>query len=119
MNRIGLTILFACMCTFRLSAQFRDHPVLNIPTDDLKPYNWGYFLGFNSYDFKFDTDVKIEIYDIRGILIKSTTDKNFKKGMIGKTRINMSNLSNQVYIVRLTTNRGIVTKNIVSSKIRN
>jgi hypothetical protein len=74
---------------------------------------------FITYDFNFDTDVKIEVYDIRGALIRTTTDTNFRSGMKAKTRIDMSNLSNQVYIVRLTTNKGIVTKNIVSSKIRN
>ena len=74
---------------------------------------------FISYDFKFDTDVKIEVFDMRGIVIKSFTDTNFRKGQLTKKRINMANAANQVYVVRLTTSKGIVTKNIVRSKIRN
>lgn len=87
MNRIGLTILFACMCTFQLSAQFRDHPVLNIPTDDLKPYNWGYFLGFNQYDFKFTYDYNEPSF-LNNSDVIVTKNTGFIVGLIGEMRIN-------------------------------
>ena len=34
-------------------AQFNEKPVMNLETEDEPLLNWGYFLGFNQYDFKF------------------------------------------------------------------
>ena len=37
-----------------LLAQLREKPVLNIENKDKKFLNYGYYLGINQYDFKFD-----------------------------------------------------------------
>ncbi|HET8886933.1 MAG TPA: porin family protein [Salinimicrobium sp.] len=55
--------------------------ILNQENFDKKRWSWGYFLGYNSYDFKFDynrqtTDVKVE--KVGG----------FNVGLIGNMRIN-------------------------------
>jgi len=48
---------------------------------DFKRFRWGYFLGFNSYDFNFDYN-----QDLRDIYVKKTT--GFNVGLIGNLRIN-------------------------------
>uniref|UniRef100_UPI00202951FD T9SS type A sorting domain-containing protein n=1 Tax=Hanstruepera flava TaxID=2930218 RepID=UPI00202951FD len=74
---------------------------------------------FINYEFKFDTDVKIEVFDLRGIVLKTITNTNYSKGTKGKTRINMNNASDQIYVVRVTTSKGVITKNIISATPRN
>ncbi|MBT8177683.1 MAG: PorT family protein, partial [Eudoraea sp.] len=36
------------------NAQFNEKPILNLQNEDMAFLNWGYYLGFNQYDFKFD-----------------------------------------------------------------
>lgn len=62
-------------------AQFNEKPVLNIENKDKKFLNYGYYLGFNQYDFKFD--YKNNTPDV-------LVDKSFgfTVGLIGEMRIN-------------------------------
>jgi len=62
-------------------SQFNENPILNKETEDKALLNWGYFLGFNQYDFKFD-------YKNVGkdILVNKTL--GFNVGLIGELRIN-------------------------------
>ena len=76
-------ILFAILISFQYSfGQFyQKKQVLNNENFDKPPLSWGYFLGFNSYDFNFDyvnnrSDIQTE---------KST---GFNVGLIGNIRIN-------------------------------
>ncbi len=73
---LGLLIL--CHST---SAQFNEKPVLNKENIDKPFLNWGYFLGFNQYDFKFDYKD-----DIGDILVDKSM--GFNVGLIGEMRIN-------------------------------
>lgn len=66
-----------------MKAQFNEKPVLNIATEDEKLLNWGYFLGFNQYDFKFDYK---EVPEIGDILV--STKAGFNVGLIGEVRLN-------------------------------
>lgn len=50
-------------------------------TTDNNLLRWGYFLGFNSYDFNFDYNE-----DLRDIYVKTTT--GFNVGLIGNLRVN-------------------------------
>ncbi|WP_147678254.1 type IX secretion/gliding motility protein PorT/SprT [Algibacter pacificus] len=50
-------------------------------TTDFKRFRWGYFLGFNNYDFNFDYN-----QDLQDIYVKTTT--GFNVGLIGNMRIN-------------------------------
>jgi hypothetical protein len=53
----------------------------NIDNIDKKPVSWGYFLGFNQYDFKFEYNE-----DLKDILVDNTF--GFHLGLIGDMRIN-------------------------------
>jgi len=53
----------------------------NVDNIDQKFLSWGYFLGFNQYDFKFDYNE-----DLRDILVDKTF--GFHLGLVGDMRIN-------------------------------
>jgi hypothetical protein len=63
-------------------AQFGKDPILNLQNEDLKFLNWGYYLGFNQYDFQFEYKNDIG----RDILVDKTF--GFNVGLIGELRIN-------------------------------
>jgi len=66
-----------------ISAQaFRKDPILNLQTEDKKLLNWGYYLGFNQYDFQFEYKNNID----QDVLV----DKGFgfNVGLIGEMRVN-------------------------------
>ena len=73
---VGLVILMPS-----LNAQFNERPILNKENEDKKFLNWGYFLGFNQYDFKFDYEE-----NTRDVLVNKTL--GFNVGLIGEMRIN-------------------------------
>lgn len=68
------------------SAQFsrnmfgRD-PIINLENFDKQRVHWGYFLGFNSYDFKFEYIAPVET----DIAVKSVT--GFNVGLVGNLRL--------------------------------
>lgn len=64
-----------------VSAQFNEKPILNLQNEDLARFNWGYFLGFNQYDFKFEYK-----NDLPDILVSKSF--GFNVGLIGEMRIN-------------------------------
>lgn len=64
-----------------LQAQFNEKPILNLENEDKALLNWGYFLGFNQYDFKFDYK-----NDLQDILVDKTI--GFNVGLIGELRLN-------------------------------
>ena len=67
---------------------------------------------------EFETDVTIELYDTRGIVILSDTNRSYEKGSKGKTTFDLSRIPNQMFYVKLTTSQGSVTKKIVSSSLK-
>lgn len=75
------TSLVLILTTACLNAQFNENPILNKQNEDKKFLNWGYFLGFNQYDFKFE--YKENAPDI--LVSKSL---GFNVGLIGEMRIN-------------------------------
>lgn len=79
---IGVGLLFISPS---LSAQFNERPILNKENEDKKLLNWGYFLGFNQYDFKFDY-----IDNLPDPLDDILVDKSigFNVGLIGELRLN-------------------------------
>ena len=61
---------------------FRDgSKIRNLDNFDKQRWSWGYFLGFNSYDFKFDYKE-----EARDILVEKSL--GFNVGLIGNLRIN-------------------------------
>ncbi|MFK2820408.1 hypothetical protein U0L90_09790, partial [Flavobacteriaceae sp. LMIT009] len=78
-----------------------------------------YPVPFNSdvtvkYNFEFDTDVIIEIYDTKGLLVQRQVNKAYKAGSEVILPMTIDG-ADQLYYVKIITNRGEVTKKIVSS----
>ncbi|HEY0091933.1 MAG TPA: porin family protein [Flavobacterium sp.] len=73
-------ILFIVLYSVAASAQFGRDPLINHENFDKQRVHWGYFLGFNSYDFKID-------YKTVGpdILVETTT--GFNVGLVGNLRL--------------------------------
>uniref|UniRef100_UPI001F5A4B49 T9SS type A sorting domain-containing protein n=1 Tax=Aestuariivivens sediminis TaxID=2913557 RepID=UPI001F5A4B49 len=67
------------------------------------------------YKFEYDTDVKIDVYDIKGALIRQAENTSYIKGTYDRTNIDLSGNDDQMYFVRLTTREGTLVKKIVSS----
>ncbi|WP_425075163.1 hypothetical protein [Psychroserpens sp. S379A] len=68
-----------------------------------------------SYVFGYKTDVTIELFDTKGLLVTSVTNTRYVSGATDKTKLDLTKTPSQVLYVKLTTNRGTVTKKIVSS----
>ena len=79
-----IIIFFALLIAFQnASAQLftKEKVANNIDNIDQKFLSWGYFLGFNQYDFKFNYEE-----DLKDILVDKTF--GFHLGLIGDMRIN-------------------------------
>jgi len=79
-------ILFLFCLSFLASgpmlAQFSKDPILNIQNEDKRPINFGYYLGFNRYDFQFEYKNDIG----RDVLVEQTF--GFNVGVLGELRLN-------------------------------
>jgi hypothetical protein len=69
------------LVTSPLHAQFKEKPIINLENEDKALLNWGYFLGFNQYGFKFEYK-----NDLDDILVDKSI--GFNVGLIGELRIN-------------------------------
>lgn len=77
-----LFFLLVSLLTIRSGiAQFNEKPILNLENEDKAFLNWGYFLGFNQYDFKFEYE-----NNRNDILVDKSL--GFNVGLIGEMRIN-------------------------------
>lgn len=84
MKRV-LILLVVCLCFQQSKAQlFTKERLKNLENFDDKFLSWGYFLGLNFYDFKFDYDSSRE--DFKDVLVKE--NMGFNVGLIGNMRLN-------------------------------
>ena len=61
--------------------------ITNLPNFDDKPIHYGYYIGLNSYDFKFEyIDSYYRVHNYPDIQVNSTS--GFNVGLIGDLRIN-------------------------------
>ncbi|MFV8328085.1 T9SS type A sorting domain-containing protein, partial [Flavobacterium sp. ZS1P14] len=67
------------------------------------------------YDFDYKSDVKIEVYNAQGILVLTKTDTNSYLNKEIMLHLHSYKGQEQVYIVKVTTNRGSSTKKVISS----
>lgn len=81
MKRFFFLFLGIILLTQPLLAQFKEKPVLNIENKDKKFLNYGYYLGINQYDFKFDYENNTD-----DILVDKSM--GFTVGLIGEMRLN-------------------------------
>ncbi|SFR32144.1 Outer membrane protein beta-barrel domain-containing protein [Robiginitalea myxolifaciens] len=76
-----LTFFLALVCLSASQAQFKKDPILNLQNEDKRLLNWGYYLGFNSFDFKFEYRNDLPIVEVE-------TNLGFNVGLIGELRLN-------------------------------
>lgn len=84
MKKILFLLVGIVLLCHNSRAQFNEKPVMNLETEDLHPLNWGYFLGFNQYDFKFDYKQPPSSIDE----VQVAKSIGFSVGLIGEMRIN-------------------------------
>ncbi|WP_162604174.1 T9SS type A sorting domain-containing protein, partial [Mangrovimonas spongiae] len=69
-----------------------------------------------AYNFNYNTDIVIEVFDTKGALIRKVENRNYISGTKVVTTIDMSRTDNQLFFVRLRTHKGTFIKKILSSK---
>ncbi|TAI46825.1 porin family protein [Flagellimonas allohymeniacidonis] len=82
MKNILFTLGIGLLLCSHSPAQFAKDPILNLQSEDQKLLNWGYYLGFNQYDFQFEYEDDI------GQDILVDTSFGFNVGLIGELRLN-------------------------------
>lgn len=84
--RLYITIVFLIGAIHLSHGQlFSKERLANLETFDSRLLSWGYFLGFNSYDFKFTYNRNFENYNTD---IEVAPQAGFNVGLIGDLRIN-------------------------------
>jgi hypothetical protein len=68
------------------------------------------------YKFDYVSDTKIEVFNAQGMSVLSKTDTNSYLNKEVTLDLKASNKQQQVYLVKLTTNRETITKKVISSK---
>jgi hypothetical protein len=68
------------------------------------------------YKFDYVSDAKIEVFNGQGILVLSKTDSNSYLNKEIALDLKMNHGQEQVYVVKLTTNKGSSTKKVMASK---
>lgn len=86
MKKLFFLLAFLCIAN-SVNAQwfFNKERIANLENFDKKQFSWGYFLGFNSYDFKFDYKDQYAD-DNTDILVERSS--GFNVGLVGDLRIN-------------------------------
>ena len=81
MKKFALIVLLIFCFSFASAQLFTKEKIINLENMDKKVLSWGYFLGFNSYDFKFEYEE-----DLEDILVDRSI--GFQLGLTGDLRIN-------------------------------
>jgi hypothetical protein len=68
------------------------------------------------YDFEYTSDVQIDIFNMRGNHLRTYNDKNVTKGSVTNLQVDFALKANQMYILKVTTDRETFVKQIISSK---
>lgn len=80
MKRTCSILLLLLICNSASAQLFTKERIKNQENFDKQVLTWGYFLGFNSYDFKFDY-----VQDLEDIMVK--TNIGFSVGLVGDMRL--------------------------------
>jgi hypothetical protein len=94
-----------------------DYPIEDINTIDFKvhPIPFDDFVTVD-YSLGFDSEVTIDIYNIHGVLVKQILRTNKVIDQNQSMNIDLSNVANQLLFIKMTTNKGSVTKKIISNR---
>ncbi|MDT0677840.1 porin family protein [Autumnicola musiva] len=85
MKNFFIIIFFLCCYQFSQAQLFSGDQVLNNPNIDQQRWSWGYFIGFNSYDFQFKYDDEVNTNG-NDLIIEKTI--GFNVGLIGNLKLN-------------------------------
>ncbi|MFC3877939.1 T9SS type A sorting domain-containing protein, partial [Winogradskyella maritima] len=90
---------------------------LNVePTGDFIMHPVPYNNELNiEYGFSYDTDINIVMYDIKGTVVLNRTIKDYKSNTNANIKIDMSRMISQMYFVKLSTNKDVITKRAISN----
>ncbi|NAS29581.1 outer membrane beta-barrel protein [Flavobacteriaceae bacterium R38] len=80
MKKLLFLILISFLLNQRSFAQFNEDPIINLENEDLKRINFGFFLGFNQYDYQFDYNE-----NLGDVQVAKTT--GFNVGLIAELRL--------------------------------
>ena len=75
----------------------------------------GVYLSLCRPFFEFDTDVTIEVFDMKGIVVTKFEDQNYKNNVDTTLEVDLSNRFDAVLFVKVTTNKGSIVKKIISN----
>lgn len=70
------------------------------------------------YEFGFDTNVSIQVIDVRGVKLTDIKIRDYGSHSERRTKIDLRRLSDQILLVRVTTNKGSIVKKITPSNKR-
>lgn len=82
MKKLFSFLILLATVTIANAQLFGKDPIINLQNEDKSLLNWGYYLGFNRYDFQFEYEDNID----QDILVEQTT--GFNVGLIGEMRLN-------------------------------
>ncbi|WPY99070.1 hypothetical protein [Christiangramia sp. OXR-203] len=68
------------------------------------------------YDFEYTSNVTIQVYDLKGQLLRTYKDRKVTKGDRTELAVDFRMKANQVYILRVATDREVFSKNVVSAR---
>lgn len=86
MKKIIVFAFLLISVTSVAQGMFGKNPYKNKQTWDQQRVHWGYFLGFNTYNFKINYDERYEkLHDSEEIAVKSNT--GFNVGLVGNLRL--------------------------------
>ena len=68
------------------------------------------------YEFEYTSNVTVQVYDLKGQLLRTYKDKKVTKGSVTDLSVDFRMNANQVYIIRVQTEREVFTRNVVSAK---
>ena len=67
------------------------------------------------YDFEYESNVEIQIFDMRGKFLRKYKDNKVTAGDVTTLNVDFALKANQMYVVKLVTDREVFVKQIVSS----
>ena len=84
MKKLFFVFILLLLAQSAKAQLFSKEKLLNRENNDMRTLSWGYFLGFNSYDYNFDYEEQTQ-GDNTDVLV--TGEAGFNVGLLGNLRI--------------------------------
>ncbi len=100
-----------------LSISTADNTLSSVVVNSFSAYPVPFKESLNiQYDFDYESAAVIQLFDLQGKLLRTYNEANAYKGKVTELHIDFRTRASQVYIVKVTTNRDVFTKKIISDK---